>query len=394
MPSQRKNQIGSIVLNRRSQTWRVFVYDADGVRRTKTIGTRRDIPSRTAARLAAQPLIAEMLQSPVTPSASPTHPAALTVAALVAHYREQRMPTRYSTRRSYNSWLECHVLPRWGALPIIAMQAQPVELWLRSLPLAARSKSEIRALMGRLFDCAMWRGDIPTQFNPVKLVRIPGASRRTRKPRSLTVEEFQKMLPHLAEPFRTIALVCACFGLRISECIGLKWGDVNWLDAKLSIQRGAVRNRIDDCKTVGSEQSLFISPEMLDVLKTWRQSTQFASESDWVFASPSRLGRLPWSADSVGDAYKKAAAAAGIPPLSTHSMRHSFRSWLDAVGSSVATQQRLMRHSDVRTTMNVYGRIVTDAMSVAAGKVARLAVPGSDSETNSTQEQHTPDVTH
>jgi integrase len=155
-----------------------------------------------------------------------------------------------------------------------------------------------------------------------------------------------------------------------------------------------VRNRISDCKTIGSEQSLFISPEMLDVLKTWRQITQFASESDWVFASPSRIGRLPWSADSVNDAYKKAAIAAGIGHVSTHSMRHTFRSWLDAVGSSIATQQKLMRHSDIRTTMNVYGRIVTDAMSVAAGKVARLAVPGSDSETNSTPQQHTPDLTH
>jgi integrase len=395
MPSQRKNQLGSIVLNRRSQTWRVFVYDASGTRRTKTIGTRHDIPTKTAARLAAQPLIAEMLQPPVTPSASPASAAPLTVAALVEHYRSERMPTRYSTRRSYNVWLDRHVLPRWGALPITAMQAQPVELWLRSLPLAARSKSEIRALMGRLFDCAMWRGDIPTQFNPMKLVRVPGASKRTRKPRSLTVDEFQKMLPHLSEPFRTIALVCACFGLRISECLGLTWGDVSWLDTKLSIQRGIVRNRIGDCKTVGSEQSLFISPEMLEVLKTWRQTTQFAADSDWVFASPAQIGRLPWSADSVGDAYKKAATAAGIGDVSTHSMRHTFRSWLDAVGSSIATQQQLMRHSDIRTTMNVYGRIVTDAMAVAAGKVARLAVPGSESsETNSTQEQHTPDLTH
>ncbi len=97
----------------------------------------------------------------------------------------------------------------------------------------------------------------------------------------------------------------------------------------------------------------------------------------------------------MGDAYKKAATAAGIGHVSTHSMRHTFRSWLDAVGSSLATQQQLMRHSDIRTTMNVYGRIVTDAMAVAAGKVARLAVPGPESgETNSTQQQHTPDVTH
>jgi integrase len=389
---QRKNERGSVLLNRKTQTWRLFVYDAAGKRQSRTIGTRHDLPTKTAARQAAQPLITEMLQPTAAPLASP--PAVLTVTALVGHYRKERMPTRYSTRRSYDVWLNRYVLPRWGAQPIAALQAQPVELWLQSLPLAARSKSEIRALMGRLLACGMWRGDIQVQLNPMTLVRVPGASKRTRKPRSLTVAEFQKMLAELSEPFRTIALVCACFGLRISECLGLQWGDVNWLDAKLSIQRGVVRNRIGDCKTVGSEQSLFISPEMLAVLKTWRQRTQFASESDWVFASTSRLGRQPLSADSVGDAYKKAATAAEIAHVSTHSMRHSFRSWLDAVGSSVATQQQLMRHRDVRTTMNVYGRVVTDAMSVAAGKVARLAVPGLDSETNSTPQQHTADVTH
>jgi len=108
MPSQRKNQLGSIVLNRRSQTWRIFVYDAAGTRRTQTIEARRDLPTKTAARLAAQPLIAEMLQPPATqPSSSP---AALTVAALVDHFREERMPTRYSTRRSNNVWLNLYTL--------------------------------------------------------------------------------------------------------------------------------------------------------------------------------------------------------------------------------------------------------------------------------------------
>ena len=95
-----------------------------------------------------------------------------------------------------------------------------------------------------------------------------------------------------------------------------------------------------------------------------------------MFASPSQLGRLPWSSDAVGDAYKKAAAAAGIPHVTTHSMRHTYRSWLDAVGTPIAVQQKLMRHADIRTTMNTYGDVVTDEMAHAASKVAGLAVNG------------------
>jgi hypothetical protein len=39
-------------------------------------------------------------------------------------------------------------------------------------------------------------------------------------------------------------------------------------------------------------------------------------------------------------------------------------------------QQKLMHHADIRTTMNIYGDIVTDEMAVANGKVTRLALNG------------------
>ena len=36
-------------------------------------------------------------------------------------------------------------------------------------------------------------------------------------------------------------------------------------------------------------------------------------------------------------------------------------------------QQKMMRHADIRTTMNIYGDVVTDEMSTAGMKVAELA---------------------
>jgi len=105
----------------------------------------------------------------------------------------------------------------------------------------------------------MWRGDVPTQRNPMELVIIKGASKRTSKPRSLTVEEFQRFIVHLGEPFHTIALVCVCFGLRISEALALKWGDVDWLNGKLSVERGIVRQHLDGMKTETSQKAITIN---------------------------------------------------------------------------------------------------------------------------------------
>lgn len=72
----------------------------------------------------------------------------------------------------------------------------------------------------------------------------------------------------------------------------------------------------------------------------------------------------------------EAASAAGIGHVPTHSMRHTFRSLLDAVGTPIAVQHRAMRHSFITTTMDHYGDIVTDALAQAGEKATYLALNG------------------
>jgi integrase len=89
-----------------------------------------------------------------------------------------------------------------------------------------------------------------------------------------------------------------------------------------------------------------------------------------------QFGKLPWSYTCTRTEIARAAKAAGLGHVSTHSFRHTYRSWLDAVKTPIAVQQKLMRHTDIRTTMNVYGDVVTDEMSTASLKVAQLAFHG------------------
>lgn len=94
-----------------------------------------------------------------------------------------------------------------------------------------------------------------------------------------------------------------------------------------------------------------------------------------MFASPVQIGRLPFSYAGVWQALRKGAVRAGVGHLSSHVFRHTHRSWLDAVGTPIGVQQRLMRHADIRTTMNVYGTADVQAMRQAHSRVVRLAVP-------------------
>ena len=43
--------------------------------------------------------------------------------------------------------------------------------------------------------------------------------------------------------------VAGLFELRISECLALKWLDVDWLNARLGINRANVRQHVDETKT-------------------------------------------------------------------------------------------------------------------------------------------------
>jgi len=122
--------------------------------------------------------------------------------------------------------------------------------------------------------------------------------------------------------------------------LGVKWKDVDWLNASLNIERGVVKQIVDDVKTDSSRKSLTIDQALLAALKVWKQTTQFPANEDWIFASPLKLGRLPYSYTGFLRELQRAANKAGIGHLGTQSFRHTFRSWLDAVGTPIAVQQK------------------------------------------------------
>lgn len=307
-----RNNEGSIVLDKRSGNWSFYFWE-QGKRRSKKIGSKAQYPTKASAWRAAKDLRHALEnRKPVTVNHSIP-----TVAELIEAYRREKMPKRIDTSRGYESWISVHIMPRWAQSRITDLQARPVELWLESLSLAPKSKVHVRGILSALWSFAMWRQDIPMQVNPMTLVTVKSATKRMRQPRVLTVDEFRLLASHLHEPFATLALVCVCFGLRISEALALQWRDVDFLNSTLSVERGIVAQIVDDTKTDASRKSLPIASDLLERLKLWKQITQFPAETDFVFASPQKIGRLPYSYTGVSRILRHGAKKAGIGHLST-----------------------------------------------------------------------------
>jgi integrase len=355
---------GSVRYDKRRKTWNYLWYDGP-TRRSKRIGTKQEFPTKAAAWKEVESL--EIQAKP------PDGDKGDTVRSVITRYEAERMPSRQSTARVYRSFLNNHVLPKWADTRIQDVLPRPVELWLRELPLSPKSKTHVRSLMHGLVEFAMWSGLLDISRNPVSLVRNIGATRKVRKARSLTAEQFHALLKELQEPFGTMALLSVCLGLRFSEALALRWADVDWLGSSLSIRRGIVNQIVGEVKTQGSAKTFHLAGELLERLKSWKQSSQFSGAEDWIFASPFKLGRLPYSYTGTRQELERASKAAGIGHISSHAFRHTYRSWLDAVKTPIAVQQKMMRHTDIRTTMNIYGDVVTDEMSTAGLRVAELA---------------------
>ena len=358
-----RNAFGSVRFDKRRKTWNYLWYES-GKRRSRLIGTKQQYPSKAAAWKAVESIPKRTVDLATT----------LTLAMLVEQYREEKMPKRASTRRGYEVYLRKHILPKWKDAQITELQARPVELWLRTLELAPKSKVHIRGLLHTLWDYAMWRGDVPTQRNPMELVQVTDASKRLSKPRTMTIDEFHELSAILTEPYRTMARIGVCLGLRWSEIVGLQWKDINWIDGELRLQRAVVKQIEDEVKTVHSSKPLALDARILDLFKQHRQNSVFTAPDDWVFASPVKYGKLPRSYTSFWEKLGRACHDAGIVHVSPHSFRHSYRAWLDQLGTPLSVQQRAMRHGDIRVTMS-YGDAVGEGLREATSKVAARAIP-------------------
>jgi len=201
-------------------------------------------------------------------------------------------------------------------------------------------------------------------------------TKRLKRPRVLTVEEFYKLLPFLEEPYRTMVITAQCLGLRVSEIVALRWSDFDFEKLTLLVQRSAVKARVDEVKTEYSRDEVPLHPDLAHILLEWRERAPFRGDADWVFGSP-KTGK-PYYQEHIQQAHlREAGKQAGLGrEIGWHTFRHSYRSWLDETGAPMKVQQELMRHASIQTTMNVYGQAMLESKRKANSKVVEMALRG------------------
>jgi integrase len=214
-------------------------------------------------------------------------------------------------------------------------------------------------MLHRLFNCAI-RWELIDR-NPIDLVRQ--SSKRTKIPRVVTPEEFKKLLNELVEPYRTMALVAGCLGLRISEILGLRWGDIDWEKLTVLVQRSVVDGKVYETKTEASLKPLPIDPELADALLLFRRQAAHVAATDYIFAGDSRKPR--WQ----GVMFTRHIKPAGVRAIGKVGL-HAFRYFLRLCTTRAPTWPSRRNCCGTRT------QAVTPAKREADHQVARVFLNG------------------
>ena len=376
-------QQGSVQREKRKSGPDVWVYrwyevGSDGASkyRKAIVGTVLTLPTEVAALKAAHALRIDANQQTPQTESGPS-----TIAELVAHYRLKELAgdsngrKAFSTRDGYECYLDNWILPRWQNHKLNQVKPVAVEAWLDSIKRARGTRAKIRNIMSAVFSHAMryeW-----LDANPIKLVRQ--SAKRERTPDVLELAELQLLLSNLDVRERTLVLLDAATGLRVSELLALRWEDVNFKTLELSVTRSIWHQVVGNCKTEASAKPVPLDSYMAEDLLEWRRTSPYPMPHDWVFASPTMKGKQPYWPDNLMKRYiRPVAQKAGIQKrVGWHTFRHSFGTLLKANGEDIKTVQELLRHANSRITLEVYTQAVTSNKRAAQSKVVKMMVPNS-----------------
>jgi len=175
---------------------------------------------------------------------------------------------------------------------------------------------------------------------------------------------------------RTLALLDAATGLRVSELLALRWIDIDFENLELNVTRSIWHQVVGNCKTEASAKPVPMDGYMAEDLLRWRRQSPYPMATDYVFASPTMKGTQPYWPDNLMKRYiRPVARKAGIyKNIGWHTFRHSFGTLLKANGEDVKTVQELLRHANSRITLDVYTQAVNSHKRAAQSKVVSMMV--------------------
>jgi len=380
--------------------WYVFIRH-NNKRTSKQVGDKRDatrIAREVRAAIAAGDL--RLFEAP-----TPTGP---TFADFAEEFlKRSAVDLKHSTLTDYRSVVKQRLAPILGPYDLKEIgrrEVRNLEARLRSDELSEINiRKHIRVLSSIL--SAAVEDDL-IESNPV-LGR--GRGRHRSKQRSGTTH--RRLDPFTAEELTTLLTTCrthlhakggapvfvrhfpflltlARAGLRLGEAVALRWGDIDWPDGTMLIQRSITRGVVDVPKG-GKFRRVDMTDELKRTLRAelavrFGRVTQMDAEAEAVkqgaaldsIVFPDSSGGMMDAENFRSRVWYPLLVASGLRRRRLHDMRHSYASILLGDGAELLYVSKQLGHHSPSFTLDVYGHLMPQNRRHVANRLDSLAPSG------------------
>lgn len=315
-----------------------------------------------SGRKAARAVLDKRIQEASNPNYEATD---LTLRQFVdAYWRPSldRKGVKLSTRENYESVLDNHILPALGDYRLADIAPLHVEQFAQAKSksgLSGKTVRNILLVLQAIFSLAV-DNDLVVK-SPIRKSHKP-VYRSQEKP-VWAPKVVLAIIQAAPKPYRALFCCAGLVGPRQGELLALQWKHVDLKERKLRIEQSLWRGQLVPPKTAGSVRTIYFGNVLATVLEEHRQSATHREPEDFVFCKADgsplhpdvlRKDVLYPILDKLG--VERTPGASGF-----HTFRHSVASILNACTGNLKLAQRLLGHSTVDVTADVYTHTSVEA---------------------------------
>jgi len=270
-----------------------------------------------------------------------------------------KIKLRASTVKMYRQCYNLHIMPIIGSMEL--RNVKPVHVRRVMAEIADTSDSlqhKVLLTMRQLFATARQNNLIVG--DPTEGVKTTPHAKPEKK-KALTREEAQELMQAVTEPrARAFCGLCLYCGLRREEALGLQWSDID--SDRLTVNRAMTfpsnqPDPVQELKTNAAHRVIPIPAPLREVLEATPHVSKYVITAiDGSDMTKSGFRRL-W------DTHIAHAVPFYVHP---HMLRHTYATSLYRAGVDLRTAQKLLGHSSIHMTANIYTHLeAEDAMQAA-----------------------------
>jgi integrase len=205
-------------------------------------------------------------------------------------------------------------------------------------------------------------------------VMVPPSKRKrvkknhTKRPKHLEPYELELLLgaaTNYGSVYRDFFEFLAFTGCRTSEALPLSFGDVDFINRKIHINKRRYEGDLGEPKTNSSNRIIEMYSTVYEMLQRRRKEVsklylKYPEHRDLDLIFPSQWGGYR-AYPVISNIFKRSLGKAGLSQdFSSHDLRHTFASFLFSMTQNIVYVQRQLGHSDPSITLSVYTHLLQE----------------------------------